>query len=419
MMVKLLMIADDFTGSLDSGIQFAKRGIRTQVFLEPEIRDEEIEPDTEVLVVDTESRPLPKKEAYERVRKLTDWARRKGIGVVFKKTDSALRGNVGAELAAASEAMGTPLYFIPAHPKTKRITKNATHYVDGALLENSVFGKDPFEPVTMSYIPDIIGAQSNIPVTTVGRTEAVPERKGAGIVVFDAETEADISARLFELIKTGRSRLLAGCAALACEAAEAFSFTRTEPKTYEPAKQFYVACGSLNAITKEQVDYAEAEGGFCRIHLTMEQKLVPGYFDTAEGQSFLSKLQKTLKERQKVVVDSFDQDDSKESFLKTHGLAKEDVRGQIAAAHGRIVEELEMRVPQTTVLMTGSDTLMGYMKRLGLKQLAPVCEIEPGVVVSSLTVNGVQQQIISKSGGFGVKDTMAKIAEKLLNPQIK
>ena len=31
-MVKLLIIADDFTGALDTGIQFAKKGIETQVF---------------------------------------------------------------------------------------------------------------------------------------------------------------------------------------------------------------------------------------------------------------------------------------------------------------------------------------------------------------------------------------------------
>ena len=34
-MVKLIIIADDFTGALDTGIQFTKCGIQTQVF--PEI----------------------------------------------------------------------------------------------------------------------------------------------------------------------------------------------------------------------------------------------------------------------------------------------------------------------------------------------------------------------------------------------
>ena len=57
-MVKLLVIADDFTGALDTGIQFAKRGIRTQIFTECRPESRKIKKDTEVLVVDTESRPM-------------------------------------------------------------------------------------------------------------------------------------------------------------------------------------------------------------------------------------------------------------------------------------------------------------------------------------------------------------------------
>lgn len=59
-MVKLLIIADDFTGALDTGIQFKKYGICTQVFTKTRIEDNEINPDTEVLVIDSESRPLTK-----------------------------------------------------------------------------------------------------------------------------------------------------------------------------------------------------------------------------------------------------------------------------------------------------------------------------------------------------------------------
>ena len=34
-MVKLLMIADDFTGALDTGVQFATRGAMTMVLTDP------------------------------------------------------------------------------------------------------------------------------------------------------------------------------------------------------------------------------------------------------------------------------------------------------------------------------------------------------------------------------------------------
>ena len=177
-MVKLLIIADDFTGALDTGIQFKKYGICTQVFTKTRIEDNEINPDTEVLVIDSESRPLTKEEAYLGVLNITKWAISKGIEIIFKKTDSALRGNIGAELEAVADAAGEEsLYFLPGYPEIHRITKNGIHYIDGELLENSVFGKDPFEPVKRSYIPDIINEQSCITVRCVQSGEKISESR--------------------------------------------------------------------------------------------------------------------------------------------------------------------------------------------------------------------------------------------------
>ena len=36
-MILLLIIADDFTGALDTGVQFAARGARTEVVVDPQI----------------------------------------------------------------------------------------------------------------------------------------------------------------------------------------------------------------------------------------------------------------------------------------------------------------------------------------------------------------------------------------------
>ena len=54
------------------------------------------------------------------------------IGCVYKKTDSALRGNIGAERSAVLDGSGEKcLSFIPALPGMNRITVGGVHYIDG------------------------------------------------------------------------------------------------------------------------------------------------------------------------------------------------------------------------------------------------------------------------------------------------
>ena len=100
-MTFLLIIADDFTGALDTGVQFAACGISTKVVVDPET---DLSGDrAQVLVVDTETRHLPAGEARSVVLRLAVRARKAGIPYIYKKTDSALRGNIGAELEAVAE----------------------------------------------------------------------------------------------------------------------------------------------------------------------------------------------------------------------------------------------------------------------------------------------------------------------------
>ena len=65
-MEKWLILADDLTGSLDTGVQFARFGVQTRILIGPE---EDLFRDgaAEVFVMDTESRHIAPSEAEERV----------------------------------------------------------------------------------------------------------------------------------------------------------------------------------------------------------------------------------------------------------------------------------------------------------------------------------------------------------------
>ena len=61
-MITLLIVADDFTGALDTGVQLAGSGARTRVVTDPVFSPQSAE-GAEVLVIDAETRHLPPAQA--------------------------------------------------------------------------------------------------------------------------------------------------------------------------------------------------------------------------------------------------------------------------------------------------------------------------------------------------------------------
>ncbi len=417
-MLKLLIITDDFTGALDTGIQFTKQGVKIQIAVEQNPENISISDSTQVLVIDLETRPLTAQQAYEIVKYVMIWAKRKNIDYIYKKTDSALRGNVGAELKAVSDVYKACVYFIPAFPIIGRITKNGNHYINNVLLSETAFAKDPFEPVKHSHMKDIITKEyTNIEVCCVEKQIQIKDylhKIEQGVVVFDAETEQDMKNRLYELKQSQQLKLLAGCAGLAEFLPEILCLKGNIEAVYEKKKGLYVACGSLNPITKSQMEYA-CENGFERVNLSANQKLFLEYYDTEKGKQFLKKLENICQNHNCIIVDTFDEIPYEtEKLSEQKGLSKEQVRFAIAKCHGKIVKYLIKKGIDYTIFMTGGDTLMGLMKNLENTELTPVCEISQGVVLSILKWNEKKLQVVSKSGGFGNKDVLIEAAKKLI-----
>ena len=417
-MVKLLIIADDFTGALDTAVQFVNKGIETLVFTGKSVTEATVSVSAEVLVVDAETRRMTSKEAYTTVLTLVRQALEAGVKTIYKKTDSALRGNVGSELAAVLDgAEVNQLFFIPAFPALHRTTQNGIQYIDGVKLEESSFGEDPFDPMRCSYIPEILRRQTNKKVRLISTEKEIPvdRNEEKEILVFDAVTDEDIRKRVRELQKKHCLTFLAGCAGFASFLPEVLGLTGSHHDKLDKTDCLFVSCGSLNSITKEQILYAQKKG-FYRSTLSPVQKLCPEYYKTTEGKEFLDRLADTCKKEQCVEVDSFDIDGQENTmdYAKRRGMDKNQIRFSVCASHGKIVHYLWKHKVNMTVLMTGGDTLMGFMEEIGINQISPVGELEKGVVLSKLDWNGKQLQVISKSGGFGEEATLVEIAKQVL-----
>ena len=426
-MLRLLMIADDFTGALDTGVQLAAHGIPTQVV----VGQADLSAcSSTVLVVDTETRHLPAAKAAKAVEELTRSAVENGVGCIYKKTDSALRGNIDAgavgvdvaeELAALLKASGARnLPFLPAFPQIGRTTEKGVHYIKGVPVNESPFGIDPFEPVRHARVTELIGEQTDVPAhsfPTLKEGEAVPEQEG--ILVFDAGSLDDLASTGRALFRNGKPRLMAGCAGFAALLPDLMKMTERRTVTMPKLDpRLLVVCGSVNSITLRQLDVAE-QNGFSRLRLTPRQKLDPGYWESENGKEALQGINEMLAANPRCIIETNDEGGNQPTadYAAARGLDLEGLRVGIASSIGHMLGKLFTSPALGTLLLTGGDTLLQCMNCVGIKELEPVCEVEKGVVLARFTYRGCTRYVITKSGGFGHEKLLLDLADRIAAEQ--
>lgn len=421
-MIKLLIIADDFTGALDTGVKLAEKGAVTNVVTgDKQDFDYMGKCKEEVLVVNAESRHMTAAEAYKAVYEIVRKAKAAGVECIIKKTDSGLRGNIGSELAAALDASGEQaLHFIPAFPKMHRVTKKGIHYIDGVPVHESVFGKDPFEPVTTSDVTEIIGMQSGVPVLLSNAHNELLSPAVPSIILYDAEQDEELEAIGRKLTENGKLHVAAGCAGLASALPSLLKLGGKEPVMPCLNENFLVMCGSVNPVTQKQLDYAQT-CGFTRIRMTPEQKLKEGYLKTPDGEAAIENWMKILKDTGRCIIDTNDLADGGEtsSYAQMKNMSSEMMRKEIASNLGYVLKRFMEKGVECTVMITGGDSLMGFMKQIEVNEITPVCELAPGIVLSSYKMNGESHNIITKSGGFGNETLLADLADQIARKKAK
>ncbi|HWP51606.1 MAG TPA: nucleotide-binding domain containing protein, partial [Clostridia bacterium] len=326
----------------------------------------------------------------------------------------ALRGNIGSELAAVMDAGDADrMTFIPAYPQMGRITRGGVHYIDGVPVSESVFGSDPFEPVQHSQIGAIIAQQTPKPVVLHPSVQAGCLEAPPGIQLYDAESVEGMMD-IAEAVGLGGLRLAAGCAGFAAIMAQQLELTGKTPiiPTLRPA--LLVVCGSVNPVTQAQLKYAE-NNGFGRVRLTLTQKLDPQWLKSQNCETEVDRWAAELKTEGRLILDTNDPEGSVETRFYAHlnELSAGQVRMRISAALAALTKKMIGRGLEATLMCTGGDTLLALMQALGVGTLTPVCELEPGVVLSGFTYEGGDYDIITKSGGFGAPTLLCSLADRL------
>ncbi|MDR1174406.1 MAG: four-carbon acid sugar kinase family protein [Treponema sp.] len=399
----LLILADDLTGALDTAVQAAEKGIPVRVYRSPESARALPPAGTGVLAINTATRHLGPEDSRAVVDMCLD--RWKDIPFVYKKTDSALRGNIGAELEALLRRRGGPLPFIPAWPDMGRTTEGGHQYINGIPLEESDMARDALNPLRHGFIPEIIAEQSTLPVSLVPAPLPEPPRIGPGtwsgdhVVIFDARTGEDLHAAAAFLMERKLLGASAGCAgfAEALMAALPFHGTKTagRPERF-PKRPLLIVSGSRHAASVAQIRAAMAKG-------------VPGVMaggkDRAGLREDIRRCAGFIREQGVSIAGTRLSMTEAGSRNGEDGTAAEHAATSLAAFVRGVMEE----TGPLHLAVFGGDTLLRVMEALAYEYLVPQESLQRGVAVSVAVGRSGRAHIVTKAGAFGERDLIQNI----------
>jgi D-threonate/D-erythronate kinase len=357
---QLLIIADDLTGANDTGVQFAKQGIDVLVIIHHDQDWQALANDCQVLVINTESRHLSSDEAFERVYLVAAQGVKFGITQFYKKTDSTLRGNLGSEFAALLNATGAgELYFAPAYPKLNRITRDGVQFVNGVPVHQSSFANDPLNPVQSTSITAIIAPYVS-----------------DSVCILDAESNEDLQ-RIAHQFKD--KTLLAGSAGFAEFLPAALQLPTTPIAPLALSFPMLVVNGSLHKVSLQQIAYAR-ELGWQVIAVSAE--------------TTAATIIAALASARRVVLTT--------ATTRTD----ESPVSHLAALVAQTLDQVSLSV----LAVFGGDTLAGIAQACNWMAFRPRAEFLPGMPLVQVDGEG-RLILLSKAGGFGDVDLIAKIQQ--------
>ena len=414
-MAELLIIADDLTGAIETGVQLSKQEITSKVILNSDAELDLIlfDKNTTVVVINIESRHLLPAEAAAKVNQVFNQIKESGIKWFFKKTDSTLRGNIGAELEAFMRgANQATLPFITAHPKLKRFTRKGFQYIGETLLQHTAFAEDPLEPIKSSFVPDILKKQTDVKICVSGAAgisnSATSNSSPEKIIVFDCQSENDLKIIGKYVLQNGWQKAMAGTAAMVEILPQVLQLKMTKVNYENPKGPILLINGSLNNSSLQQVIYANKKGvatlSFNK-HLLTDTNIK----SNSEFKQIIKKIKEEFEAGRDVIINTSDL----EKQVGKHNFASDNFGKEyfqsVSKQIGLIVSNILEEIPFNTLGVFGGDTLTGIMNLMGSDSIEPKSEISPGVALSSVYTKFGKIHLISKPGGYGKKDVILQI----------
>jgi uncharacterized protein YgbK (DUF1537 family) len=355
----LAVITDDFTGASEiAGIALAK-GYRTVIETQTVSQ-----PDADVLVFASNMRALDPTSAATKSAELTDQILALKPEFIFKKVDSVLRGNVGAELKAQMKAEAKPrALLVPANPSLKRTIVNGVYYIDGSPIAKSVFAESYRFSSASSHVTDILKNRGTNDVICISPGD---EFSGDGVHVGDAGSSEDLRSWAGRIngqtVPAGAADFFA--AILDCRAPGKSRCDTVSAKT-DPDRVLYI-CGSRFPSSRRAV--VEAEGRGLSVVPMPDEIYYSSQIDDAALDQWSQQVCAALKTHKNVAI----------AALQKPGdtsLSGPQVTQALAAVARQVVED----DCADDLMIEGGATAHALMSALNIYSLIPVEALAPGV----------------------------------------
>lgn len=398
----IVVIADDLTGANDTAVQFYKKGLTVDmVFALQQVNESNA---SDVLVINTDSRSLMIENAQKRIFAIGEHLNLEQKQI-YKKVDSTLRGNIGAELEAClSVSDRNVAIFCPALPSANRIVKDGVCFVDGKPLLETEFATDPKTPVISSNVNKIIANQTNIPVVIVNmdlfsESEIIQQIKNRQfnktIFSFDAKNDDDLK-KISQIIKKIDFPIIAsGSSGLA-----KYVFS----KSLSDLPVLFVI-GSMSKKINEQVELLRSEMVIDFISINAERLLVDQQYQL----SLIKDMSLILLNKNNLIIKTEGSSEVRgkiDELCDKFSLTRVELGERIGDSLSSLVISLLNNIDKNIsgLFLTGGDIAMKVIKKLKLSNYHIAGEIESGVPYGYFSDNDFPGiPIITKAGAFGSK----------------
>jgi uncharacterized protein YgbK (DUF1537 family) len=404
-------IADDYTGGTDVAAAFRRQGLRTVLLFGPPDDAAPLE-DFDAVVVALKTRALDADAAVKSTLAARHWLiGAAGVGTIYFKYcstfDSTPAGNIGPVTDALLDAAGaTSTVVCPATPEHERTVYQGHLFVADQLLSDSSMRHHPLTPMTDSYLPRLIAAQTPHPVKLVNwqRIRSGPkavenELRNAAIegvrhVVLDALDDDDLTTIARAVVGMA---VVTGAAGLAGALGRVIRDDDRDAPDFEavpaPPGAAVILAGSCSKATLGQVAYARQQ--FASLRLDPRDVARPAdLFDPA-----LAWLLDHLGDEPVMLYSSAPAED--------RGPADASVAEQLEATMGALAK-CAVAAGVRRVVVAGGETSGAVVDALGVKSVVVDAEADRGVPWCSTPDH--QLSLLLKSGNFGQPDLLVRAA---------